>query len=81
MSTAAPSGIDADPDQLLDTPAFAKLVCITENAARQMRVNGTGPRFIKLTAHLVRYRVGDILDWFASRPAAHSTSELGQRRD
>ena len=67
----------ADPDQLIDTAGFASLACLSETYARQLRVLGGGPRFIKLTSKTVRYRVGDVLDWIASRPAAWSTSELG----
>ena len=65
-----------DPDQLLDTAGFAQLACISETYARQLRVLGGGPRFIKLTSKSVRYRRRDVLDWIQGRPAATSTSEL-----
>jgi predicted DNA-binding transcriptional regulator AlpA len=65
-----------DPDRLIDTAGFAQIACISETYARQLRVLGGGPRFIKLTSKSVRYRLGDVLAWIDSRPAASSTSEL-----
>jgi hypothetical protein len=66
----------SDPDQLIDTARFAQLACLSECYARQLRVMGGGPRFIKLTQKTVRYRIGDVLDWISSRPIVSSTSEL-----
>jgi hypothetical protein len=63
-------------DQLVDTRDFAVMACISETYARQLRVLGGGPRYIKLTTKTVRYRMGDILDWISSRPAGCSTSEI-----
>ena len=65
-----------DPDRLLDTKGFADFARISETYARQLRVIGGGPRFIKLTDKSVRYRAADILSWIESRPAATSTSNL-----
>ncbi len=70
------TSLRSDPDQLIDTAGFARLACLSETYARQLRVLGGGPRFIKLTSKTVRYRVGDVLDWIASRPAGASTSEV-----
>jgi predicted DNA-binding transcriptional regulator AlpA len=66
----------SDPDRLIDTDGVAELACLNRAYVRQLRVIGGGPRFIKLTAKAVRYRVSDVLDWIASRPNATSTSEL-----
>ena len=64
-----------NPDQLIDTAELARMACLSETYARQLRVIGGGPRFIKLTSKTVRYRVGDVLDWIDSRPSMTSTSE------
>ena len=65
-----------DPDRLIDTAAFAEWVGVSICYARQMRVHGGGPKFIKLTAKTVRYRAADVIEWINSRPSASSTSEL-----
>jgi hypothetical protein len=69
-------GKSLTPEHFIDTDTLSDLLSLTPGYLKQLRVLGGGPRFHKLTAKSVRYRVADALEWAASRPAAVSTSEL-----
>lgn len=42
---------------------FCEFIGVTREQASQMRVLGTGPKFIKVTGRQVRYRWSDIEAW------------------
>ncbi len=65
---------DLRPEQFIDTALAADLISVTPAWLRQLRVTGGGPRFSRLAAKAVRYRVADVLDWAASK-SMRSTSE------
>jgi hypothetical protein len=55
------------PDQFVDTATAAQLLGLSAIYLRQMRVNGGGPPFARLSAKAVRYRVRDLLRWAESK--------------
>ena len=57
-----------DTKQLLNEKEVAAALKISVASARRWRVEGRGPRFIKLGA-CVRYRAEDLDAWLASRPS------------
>lgn len=63
-----------DPDRYVDTETVADLLSLSPSYLRQLRVKGGGPRYSRLSARAVRYRVSDALAW-ASAASARSTSE------
>ena len=60
--------------KLLDTPAVARRLGLTEGTLRKWRLSGAGPTFIKLGQRSVRYREAD-LDAFIQARRAGSTGE------
>ena len=56
---------------LLREEEVAKQLHVSLAALRRWRVEGRGPRFIKVSA-LVRYRPEELEDWLASQPAGGS---------
>lgn len=69
-----PSGSD---DDLITTEQLAAMLSVPSSRLRKARVSGEdAPPFIKLGKKLVRYRLGDVRAWLASKPVVHSTSEL-----
>jgi predicted DNA-binding transcriptional regulator AlpA len=53
---------------LLPEKEVAPRLAISLASLRRWRVEGRGPRYLKLGAS-VRYRVSDVEQWLASRPA------------
>lgn len=77
MNASAPPAArlsDLSPDQFVDDTRAAELLSLSRSYMRALRVKGGGPRFSALSRKAIRYRVGDLLEWAASK-AAGSTSE------
>ena len=75
MNTATDSD---DLDRLLDERRAAELLCYSPRALQNWRLRGGGPKFVKVSARSVRYRVRDLLDWIDAR-TVHSTSQIDTR--
>jgi len=75
MNTAA---YPDDLDRLLDERRAAELLCYSPRALQNWRLRGGGPKFVKVSARSVRYRVRDLLDWIDAR-TVHSTSQTDDR--
>jgi excisionase family DNA binding protein len=58
---------------LLTQSEAAELLRLSERTLERLRVSGAGPKFCRL-GHSVRYRLGDVEAWIASRVVG-STSE------
>ncbi|WP_407189139.1 helix-turn-helix transcriptional regulator [Bradyrhizobium centrosematis] len=59
--------IGADPDILLDTRQTADWLGVSVPWLEIGRSKGYGPPFRKISAKLIRYRVGDLIQWLESR--------------
>lgn len=71
MSPASP----ARSDQYVDDREAGSILGLSRSYMRQLRVKGGGPKFSKLSAKAIRYRVSDLLSWAEARSVS-STSEL-----
>lgn len=72
----SPHSIGSDED-LITTEQLATMLSVPVGRLKKARVTGDdGPPFMKLGKRLVRYRLGDVRDWLATKPVVHSTSEL-----
>lgn len=56
----------------------ARLVGLGIRTMQQLRAEGTGPRFVRLSARRLGYSLDDLRDWIASRSAS-STSDVTVR--
>lgn len=65
------------PDQLLNEHDAAELLGYSVRTLQKWRVVGGGPKFVKVSARSIRYRVKDLLDWIAERTIS-STSDQGR---
>lgn len=54
-------------DKLLTIDEVCDRLSVSRGALAQLRYEGTGPKFIKLTAKAVRYRESDIEAWLDGR--------------
>lgn len=60
--------VDAlDLERALNSEQVAEILGVTAQTIYSMRKRGEGPRFFRLSRKVVRYRLGDVLDWRASR--------------
>jgi predicted DNA-binding transcriptional regulator AlpA len=64
----------AEPSRYVDDRAAADLLGLSRSYMRQLRVKGGGPRYSKLSAKAIRYRVEDLHAW-AEAKSVGSTSE------
>jgi hypothetical protein len=69
--------VDLHPDETLTTKEVAAWLCVSPQFLEIGRGRGYGPKFVRITKRLVRYRVGDVLDWLKSRTHA-CTSEYAE---
>ncbi len=64
----------AHPETLLTTQQAAWLLRVSRKTLERMRVEGRGPRFVKI-GRSVRYRQSDLLTWIRAN-THQSTSEF-----
>lgn len=62
---------------LMKAEEVAEYLAVTPGALAQMRYEGTGPRFIKITGRAVRYRREDVDDWLESRIRHRTGGDAG----
>lgn len=65
-------------DELLTRQQLAEHLGVTEGAVMQMAQRGTGPRFVKISERIVRYRRADVDEWLEQRVVS-STTEAKRR--
>ncbi len=61
---------------MLKTPQAATLLGLSARTLEDLRLKGTGPRFVRMSARCIRYRPADVSDWVESRVVS-STSDPG----
>jgi hypothetical protein len=62
-------------DHYVDDVEAARILGLSASYLRKLRVSGGGPRYSKLSARAVRYKLRDVLAWADSKAVA-STSDL-----
>ena len=65
-----------DPNALLDESVAAGFLSVSPRTLRNWRTRGNGPKFVKISARCIRYRMRDFLAWSDKR-TRRSTSDLG----
>ncbi|WP_339745281.1 helix-turn-helix domain-containing protein [uncultured Maricaulis sp.] len=65
-----------DANALIDEDDASKYLAISPRTLRNWRTRGGGPRFVKISARCIRYRMRDLLEWSDKR-TRRSTSDLG----
>jgi len=78
MSADTINGGMGNPDRLVNEREAADVLCYSVRALQNWRHRGGGPKFVKVSARSVRYRVRDLLDWIDAR-TVHSTSQTEDR--
>lgn len=63
---------------LLPEKEVAPRLAVSLASLRRWRVEGRGPRYLKLGAS-VRYRIADVEAWLASRPAGGDGATKGEQ--
>ena len=61
-----------DPDELLSTSELAEITGLSTQFYEIGRVNGYGPKFVRLSPRRVRYRRADVLAWLEERTYART---------
>ncbi len=69
--------IQNDPEQLMNEHRAAELLGYSIRALQVWRMNGKGPKFIKVSARSIRYRRRDLIDWIDGNTRM-STSDTGR---
>lgn len=57
----------AEKDDLMTEEQVAKLLTVSVSTVKRLRVSGEGPRHIRISTRVVRYRRQDVLDWMRQR--------------
>jgi len=72
MKTFEHAGVAPSP--LLTEGQAAEILNLTRRALQSWRVQGRGPKFVRISGACIRYRQEDLSDWIESRLRT-STSE------
>lgn len=67
-------------DDLLDTRAVSDWLGVSTQWLEIGRSKNYGPKFLRVSPHVIRYRRGDVLTWLKKRTYA-STAEYGRRAE
>jgi hypothetical protein len=62
-----------DPNVLVDQVDAAAILDVTPRSMERWRLIGDGPPFIRISSRCVRYRLGDLHEWVASRRQTSTT--------
>jgi predicted DNA-binding transcriptional regulator AlpA len=54
-------------EELMTEEQVAKLLTVSVSTVKRLRVSGEGPRHIRISERVVRYRRQDVLDWMRER--------------
>ncbi|WP_132255337.1 helix-turn-helix transcriptional regulator [Methylobacterium segetis] len=57
----------ANPDDLLRPNDAARLLGVSEVWLKKLRLADSGPRFVRLSERLIRYKRSDLLAWVEAR--------------
>jgi predicted DNA-binding transcriptional regulator AlpA len=57
----------AEDEELMTEEQVAKLLTVSVSTVKRLRVSGEGPRSIRISKRVVRYRRQDVLDWMRQR--------------
>jgi predicted DNA-binding transcriptional regulator AlpA len=57
----------ADDEDLMTEEQVANLLTVSVSTVKRLRVSGEGPRYIRVSTRVVRYRRQDVLDWMRQR--------------
>lgn len=63
-------------DRLIDEKHAAEYLGYTTRALQNWRLRGGGPKFVRVSARSIRYRVSDVEAWVEARVCT-STSDQG----
>ena len=78
LCRAAPDGgagaVAPDPDALLNQTACSAFVGLADRTLERMRLDGTGPKFVRL-GRRVLYRRRDVLAWVAANTHTSTSAE------
>lgn len=60
---------------LFNTKGAAKFLGMSPRSLEGMRVDGSGPPFVKISDRCIRYRLSDIESWLASKVQTRTDGE------
>jgi|tagenome__1003787_1003787.scaffolds.fasta_scaffold20988526_11 predicted DNA-binding transcriptional regulator AlpA len=60
-----PPVADHGVEQLITEREFCRLLCISTETAKRLRVRGQGPKFVVLCGRRMAYRPSDVKAWLA----------------
>ena len=66
----------ASPDALMSEDQAAGFLAVSPRTLRNWRTRGSGPKYVKVSARCIRYRMRDLAEWTEKR-TRRSTSDLG----
>ena len=53
----------AEDEELMTEEQVAKLLLISLSSVKRLRASGKGPRYIRVSKRVVRYKRRDVLEW------------------
>jgi predicted DNA-binding transcriptional regulator AlpA len=52
-----------DDEELMTEEDVAAMLLISHSSMKRLRASGNGPRYIRISPRVVRYKRRDVLDW------------------
>jgi predicted DNA-binding transcriptional regulator AlpA len=63
-------------DKYLNEVELSVLLGVSARTIQRLRINGDGPRFIRISARCIRYSLASCKAWAAQRTFKHRAQEL-----
>ena len=63
-------------DVLLTEAEAAEFLQVSPRTLQGWRYNGGGPRFVRISRRIIRYRRQDLLDWIEKRTVASTSAKI-----
>ena len=65
-------------ESLLNESQVAKILQLTPRALQRWRLEGRGPRFVRLSRRCIRYKREDICQWIENRIRVSTSDSSGE---
>ena len=69
--------ISVDPERLMTETEAAPFLGVTRRALQQWRLNGKGPKYVKISQRCIRYRRIELIKWSEERLQSNTSERMG----
>ena len=81
MSTEKDISIPIDELALMNEEQAAAFLGVTKRALQAWRINGSGSKYVRISARCIRYRKADLIEWSENRLQTSTSQDEGGQHE